>query len=734
MPPPSTTLSPPGLGPDVLERRLLRERAARKAAEQLLNSKSLELYEASQRSSHAQRLLELALWASSESIWEWSAEHDLYVVRTFPDTDSPPAVRHGLLREFMGGLHPEDRDKARVSWQRHVAGATDVLEIAVRHRGDEGWRWLRIRGKVVEWGADRQAVRVVGTVKDITSHRDAEHSFRLMASAFASSRDAMTVLSETWQIIEANKAFQQLALAESYPIEGAPLSHYLELPAELLDEVGQRGYAQRESRFRTHRLDQIPVEVTLSRFVAGDGAASYLIATIRDITDRKQAASELERIAHFDALTQLPNRVSLQLELARRLQHISPEQSQAVLFLDLDGFKEVNDSLGHDAGDELLRTMARRLPTLLGPKDMLARWGGDEFVALLAIEGAAERAQEIAQLILSTLSQRMEIRGHGISVSGSIGIALAPHDGQDVETILRHADAAMYAAKHAGKNRCAAYHKAMTADALWRVTLLAQLRAAVEQDGLDFVLQPKFSARGTIVGAELLARWNTKQHGTISPSLFIPLAEQNGLAAPLGRLAIQKAAQYAATLAQNGHPIPVAVNISPLQVLDDQLASVLQEACRAHRIEPAQLELEVTESIFLQDSDTPVQRLMALREKGFPIAMDDFGTGYSSLGYLRRLPFDTIKIDRSFLVDVDQDEKSKRLLIGIVNLCSLLGVHTVAEGVETAEQFHLLQELGVVHYQGFFLARPMPLKGVLALLAVHSTMADSRVKPGMQRD
>jgi len=672
--------------------------------------------EAQQDSADNRRLLELALWASGESIWEWSASDDRYTTRSIAHPDKPARVDRGTLARFGLHLHPEDRDRFWLSWRLHAAGSREPLDLAVRMRhGSQNWRWLRIRGKAVAFAADGSALRVVGTYKDITSHRETEYSFRLMASAFASSRDAMLVLKHDGQIIEANRAFQQLTQTPAHAVVGTLLSRYLPLPAGLQRLFDEHGHAHCESLLHPLHGEAIPVELSLSRFSAEDGALSYLIATLRDITDRKRAESALERVARFDPLTELPNRTTLQQRLAWQLREVGGEQQLAVLFIDLDGFKEVNDSLGHEAGDQLLHTVAHRLAPLL-PDGLLARWGGDEFVALLPVGADREPAQHTAQRLLEQLSKDMEIRGHRISVSGSIGIAFAPQDGADAQTILRHADAAMYAAKQAGKNRSQLFHASLTAHALERVTLLAQLRTAIDNQELDFALQPKFNASGQVVGAELLARWETPGNGVVSPGVFVPLAEKNGMAVALGSLAIRRAAYSAAQLAAAGRRLPVAVNISAWQVLDDQLGNVLHAACMSAGIRPEQLELEVTESIFLQDSDAPVQRLGALREQGFPIVMDDFGTGYSSLGYLRRLPFDTIKIDRSFLVDVDLDIKSQRLLSGIVNLCSSLGIGTVAEGVETREQFELLQRLGVAQYQGFYLARPMSLPALLRFL------------------
>ncbi|QEI04701.1 EAL domain-containing protein [Pigmentiphaga aceris] len=701
--------------PSPIERRPRTALQRRQAAVNEVPATPDVLRQALQHAEHAQRLLETALWASGESIWEWSADTDAYVVRWFPAADAPARVSSGTLTSFISTLLPAHRDAFRLNWRLHATGASDVLDTAVQRDFRTGPRWIRLRGKAVSFQPDGQASRIVGTVKDITMQRDADYASQLMASAFASSRDAMVMLREDLRIIEANVAFHALLGVEPGSVAGADLRRYLDVPPALLAQIDLSGYAQCETSF--HKADRlVPVEMSLSRFKAEPGAVSYLGITIRDIADRKRAENELERIARYDTLTQLPNRAALQSHLAQALRTVSNDNQLAVLFIDLDGFKEVNDSLGHEAGDEMLRTMAERLVATVPTHDMLARWGGDEFVAALRIGNEPERARRVARRILADLSQRITVRGHVLSMSGSIGIAFAPLDGADTESVLRHADAAMYAAKNAGKNRFALYHSGLAADALHRMTLLTQLRSAVERGQIDFVLQPKFDRDGTMSGAEVLARWNSEAHGVVSPAVFIPLAEQGGMAVALGNQAIDRAAYYAAALGRAGHRMPIAVNVSPLQVMEGQLNHVLHTACNRHRIEPWQLELEVTESVFLQDFDASEQRLTALRAEGFKIAMDDFGTGYSSLSYLRRLPVDTIKIDRTFLIDVNEDEKSRRLLAGVVTLCGTLGLSTIAEGVETEAQYRLLKSLGVDQYQGFYLARPMNLDDMLTIL------------------
>ena len=538
-----------------------------------------------------------------------------------------------------------------------------------------------------------------------------ERSLHLIASAFALCRDAMAVLTESGQIIEANDALRALMLSAERSVSGQYLSHYIKLPEAAIRTFERDGYALCEAQFHVSAKRITPVEISLSRFAGEADREGYVVASLRDITERKRTEQALERMALSDALTQLPNRTSFYQDFETRLQDLEETGNLAVLFIDVDGFKEVNDSLGHVAGDELLCALVRELRQVLGAGEVLARWGGDEFVALLDVSDR-DQARQVAEQLVQAVGRQQCIAGHDIRVSASIGLSLAPEEGLDVETLLRNADAAMYAAKAAGKSRVRCYDPQLTCEARSKVTLLAHLHGAIEAELITFVLQPKFDARQRMVSAELLARWNCPGVGAVPPNVFVALAEQNGMASALGRLAIRRAAACARALQDAGLQIPVAVNISPLQVADDELAEVLAAACAEFGIEPRALELEVTESVFLQQG-TPERRLAALREQGFRVAMDDFGTGYSSLGYLHRLPFDTIKIDRSFLLAVDADDRSRQLLAGIVSLCRALDMQIVAEGVETQAQFELLKDLGVDTFQGFLLGRPQSLECLL---------------------
>ncbi|WP_251978454.1 putative bifunctional diguanylate cyclase/phosphodiesterase [Salinicola avicenniae] len=658
-----------------------------------------------------------ALAATGQSIWHWSLS-DRLRLSTSPAT-LPRHQRPGAMpsAQPLALAIPDLRRLARAR-RRLIDNTEDSLDLVVKLESD-ATRRLRIRGRITARDTAGQPVSATGTWEALPAPLDADHETRVRAHAFAASRDPMLVVDDKWRILESNHAFMTLSGCAPKALGNESLASYLDASAleQAPAALARLSHLQpHEGTLTACDGNEIPVELTLSDFRLDERDHVHYIAALRDISARKRSERELEHLASIDTLTQLPNRATLQYRLRQALEHGPASEPLAILFIDLDGFKHINDSLGHQAGDRLLRVMVKRLRATLRNRDLIARWGGDEFVVVIDIDDDAQLADRIAHRLLEALSQPMVIGGHQISVTASIGIVHAPADGSDSDTLLKHADVAMYAAKDKGKNAIVAYHNQLEHHNLEQMSMLSQLREAITRETLDFVVQPKFDGDNRMIGAELLARWQTEDYGQVPPSTFVPLAEHNGMASALGALAIEHAARYAAMLAATGHPLPVAVNISALHVMDDALGETLSEACRRHDISTDQIELEVTESVFLENTRAPEARIEMLRQAGYRVAMDDFGAGYSSLGYLKRLPFDTIKIDRSFMHDLEADPRSRHLLAGIVGLCNLLGMETVAEGVETEAQWALLQELGITHYQGFYLGRPMPMSQLVALL------------------
>jgi diguanylate cyclase (GGDEF)-like protein/PAS domain S-box-containing protein len=694
--------SPLSEAEQLLVRRLERERGARKAAEGLLNNKSRELFAALQLARESEHRLQMALWASGEGIWDWSAETERFDVHglivngrevSWPQTE-------GSSSGFLGLVHPDDRDAMMLAWRLHLAGARDDVDMAYRLTFGTDERWIRVRGRALERDASGRPQRVAGTIKDITAQRESEQSLNLLANAFASTHDALLVVDDQWCVIATNRSFTALTGLDAQTVRAAPLSRFVVLPAAAGQGSGWRGESRLEGKDR-----QVPVEASVT-FVAGQaGQSACYIVALHDISERLQAESRLARQALQDSLTELPNRAALEQHMARRLTHGAGD-SFGLLFMDLDGFKSINDSYGHGEGDTVLREVAARLTRAL-PEAFIGRWGGDEFVLVLAPGSGDFEVRNAAQMLLAAMATPMRLGyANDMLISPSIGAVLYPHDGLDVATLLRKADAAMYQAKEQGKNCLRLYDPAIEEGAMRKVRLQSLLRIDAERSGFTFVAQPKVDANQQPTGAELLVRWNTQDFGSVSPVEFIPMAEQSGAIELLGRQALHSAARLAAELNKLGRPLPVAVNLSPKQLLNPSFERLALHACRRHGVAPSSLELELTESALTDAAVYPL--LHRLRKQGFGLALDDFGTGYSSLAHLLNLPFQKVKIDRAFVKEALSNPRALVVIRGTLDICRGLGMTTVAEGVETVEQFELLRGLGVEEFQGYLFARPMP--------------------------
>jgi len=423
-----------------------------------------------------------------------------------------------------------------------------------------------------------------------------------------------------------------------------------------------------------------------------------------DITARKQDAERLDHQAHHDALTELPNRARFDALLRAAL---APGRDVAVIFADLDNFKIINDSLGHRTGDELLVEVAQRLAGELRPDDVLARFGGDEFVVLLEALDDVDDARRTANRLAAALREPFVLAGHQRFVSASFGIAFGT---SDAEALLRDADAAMYHAKEQGKARLEIFDESLRTRALARLEIEAGLREAMAGGQLELHYQPELLlADESLYGMEALLRWNHPVHGTISPATFIPIAEQSGLIVPIGEWVLNTACRQAAEWRAHGHEFVIAVNLSPLQLSSASLARVVDDALRVSGLPASALCLEITESAIMEDPEAAHAILQGLKALGVRLAIDDFGVGYSSLSHLKYLlPVDVIKIDKSFVDGLLESRDSRAIITAIIQLAHSLGVQAVGEGVETAEQAAALREMECHIAQGYHFSRPVP--------------------------
>ena len=476
-------------------------------------------------------------------------------------------------------------------------------------------------------------------------------------------------------------------------------------------QAGEIDCFKAEKRYVRKDGTPIWVHLTIAARRGIDGRRLHDISIVEDITERRNAQSRVQYLATHDELTGLANR-TLFHEL---LMHASARERRygrgfAVLFIDLDRFKIINDSLGHEGGDQLLKEMAARLKANVRESDVLARFGGDEFVLLA--NGVPDRASAavVARNLLLLMLKPVRVAGQQCRVTASIGIAMYPDDAKDVNALMKHADMAMYRAKQEGKNGFQFYSPTIGAISEQRLQFETDLREAVVRDELSLHYQAKVDMRsGEIRGVEALMRWSHPQFGEVTPSQFIPIAEESGLIVPLGLWAMRTAcAQTVAWLAEGLPPLCMAVNLSPRQFLDPGLVDSIRQVLDETGMPPTLLELEITESVMLHDIETAVRKLMEIRKLGVRLAVDDFGTGYSSLSQLKRFPIDALKIDRSFISGIPTDKDDMAITEAILSLGKTLGVTLVAEGVETIEQQTFLQRHACHEMQGFYFSRPIP--------------------------
>ncbi|WJQ82726.1 bifunctional diguanylate cyclase/phosphodiesterase [Brevibacillus brevis] len=464
-----------------------------------------------------------------------------------------------------------------------------------------------------------------------------------------------------------------------------------------------------ECRINTQRNDVIWTESKINPIMDEEGNVTKLLLVTRDVTDRKQYEETIHHLAYHDALTDLPNRRMYVQQLTKEMMQAKRFQSNlAVLFLDLDRFKDVNDSFGHDVGDMLLIEAAKRLQACLKPGDVVARLGGDEFTIMQNQLQDRSEATALAEQIMYQLQRPFELEGHISNISCSIGIALYPQDGDNPEDLLKRADMALYTVKSRGKNGYDFFDPTMETKSLERILMENEMRKAIEQEQFQIYYQPKIDiATSAMTGMEALVRWVHPELGIIPPNRFIPIAEETGMILALGEWILKQACKQNKNWHDQGYTLKVSVNLSARQIYQKDLVEMIKDILQETKLSPHWLELEITEGIFVKMEEA-TEVLQQIRDIGIQISIDDFGTGYSSFSYIKSLPVDTIKIDASFIRDIHHNQESQAIVKAIVTIAQSLNMNVIAEGIELHDQVAALKENGCDHGQGYLFSKPLP--------------------------
>ncbi|PMZ95102.1 MULTISPECIES: GGDEF and EAL domain-containing protein [unclassified Pseudomonas] len=574
---------------------------------------------------------------------------------------------------------------------------------------------------VLVWDEHERFEGVLGVGRDISQQRRAEKDLRMAATVFEHSTSAILITDPAGYIVQANEAFTRVsgyAVAEVLDQLPGMLTVEQQQNAQqgyVLKQLSQRGSWEGEVWLKRRNGEHYPAWVGITAVLDDEGDLASYVCFFTDISERKASEQRIHRLAYYDALTHLPNRTLFQDRLYTALQQAERQKAWVVLmFLDLDRFKPINDSLGHAAGDRMLKDMAERLLACVDDDDTVARMGGDEFTLLLqpkaSREQALNRAIHVAEHILDGLVTPFVLENREFFVTASIGIALSPQDGSELSQLMKNADTAMYHAKERGKNNFQFYQADMNASALERLELESDLRHALEQNEFILYYQPQFSGDGKrLTGAEALLRWRHPTRGLVPPGDFIPVIEELGLVVDVGDWVLREASRQLKAWHQQKVRVPkVSVNISARQFSDGQLGTRIATILDETGLPPACLELELTESILMREVNEAMQILDSLKNLGLSIAVDDFGTGYSSLNYLKQFPIDVLKIDRTFVDGLPEGEQDAQIARAIIAMAHSLNLAVIAEGVETHEQLEFLREHGCDEVQGYLFGRPMP--------------------------
>jgi len=571
--------------------------------------------------------------------------------------------------------------------------------------------------------------------REIDKRKEVTHQLRLASKVFKYAGEGMMITNQQ-SIIEAiNPCFTDITGFTSNEVIGqrpSILSSGRQSPEfyrDMWKVLTAQGEWEGEIINRRKNGEVYPQWLRIVAIKSETGEVTHYIGSFSDITAHTSARQRLYHLAHYDSVTELPNRVLFKESLAHELNNARRRKSTlAVFFMDLDHFKDVNDTLGHAAGDELLKEVAKRLLACKRDNDLVARQGGDEFTGVMVDLMRAEDAAIVADRMLKLLAMPIQLGDDTVHISGSIGLSIYPSDGDDVESLTSKADTAMYHAKESGRNNYQFHTEQMYQDSVRRVELESKLRHAIKHNEFELYYQPQIETSSQkVIGMETLIRWNQPDIGMISPAEFIPLAEETGLIVPIGEWVLRTACMQAKAWQDKGFPpLLLSVNLSSHQFRKKEFMSILHSALHDSGLPASQLQLELTERIIMHEDDFTIARLQKIHDLGIHLSIDDFGTGYSSMSYLKRFPLNELKIDKSFVDDVCNDGDDKVIVAAMINLAHGLNLNVIAEGVEEKNQLNWLESNGCDAIQGYYFSRPLPTNEFETFIITSNKMHNNR--------
>jgi diguanylate cyclase (GGDEF)-like protein/PAS domain S-box-containing protein len=655
--------------------------------------------------------LKLSLWGSGDEMWDWNIVNGkIYRSNIWGILEFPQDGKRNVGSDKTN-IHEHDITRVRDAINEHFDNNTDHFEATYRVKNkDEKWIWVLDRGKIVERDEKGQPTRMTGTLKDISRIKKADERLKLFAKCIENISDAVIIYDRLFNIVDVNKSFQRITRKLKKQVIGQTLN-FSQYPKVFTQDVKKHLITQGSWHGEIESIhDNGDIYLTdLNIDVIRDESRniSHFVGVFSDITKRKETEAELRKLANSDTLTGLPNRSYFQ---ANQTLLVNKKVPHALLVFDLDNFKKINDSMGHEVGDVLLCQVAKRMRAVGRKQDTVYRLGGDEFSIIIENTNDIHTITSIAKEVLATIAQPLKLKSQEVVLFSSLGIVLYPEDGATPQELLKNADTAMYHAKHNGGNKYQFFSDSMNKAAVKRLQIESLIRHGLKEDSFSVFYQPKIEiSTGKVAGMEALVRFETPKRGIISPITFIPVSEETGQIIDIGEVVLRKSCYATKKWVDAGlFSGRIAVNLSAVQFTQPNLVGMIADILKESQLPAKYLELEITEGTVMDSPQKAIDIMLQIRAMGIHLSLDDFGTGYSSLAYLKKFPLNTLKIDKAFVDDIEESEQGRNMVATIVTIAHNLGMQVVAEGVETNQQLSFLSGLHCEQLQGYLYSKPLP--------------------------